>query len=121
MRALVTAVAMGSLALVALGSAQSKHLNPMIDLLSAKKPVFGLYTPRAGRGAAPRPPADVAKEALAYEAGDILFSGDMERNFDAGYGNFSQLVPRRPTSTSAASSILASAPSSLSTSRAPKK
>ncbi len=92
MRALVTAVAMGSLAFVALGSAQTKHLNPMIDLLSAKKPVFGLYTPRAGRGAAPRPPADVAKEALAYEPGDILFSGDMERNFDAGYGTFSQLV-----------------------------
>ena len=92
MRAFLTAVAMGSLAFVALGSAQTKHLNPMVDLLAAKKPVFGLYTPRAGRGAAPRPPADLAKEALAYEPGDILFSGDMERNFDTGYGTFSQLV-----------------------------
>ena len=92
MRGLLTAAAVGALMFVAGGDAQTKHLNPMVDLLAAKKPVFGLYTPRAGRGAAPRPPADVAKEALAYEAGDILFSGDMERNFDAGYATFSQLV-----------------------------
>ena len=92
MRAFVTVVAMAGVAAVGLGSAQSKHLNPLVDLLAAKKPVFGLYAPRAGRGAAPRPPADIAKEALAYEAGDILFSGDMERNFDTGYGSFSLLV-----------------------------
>ena len=92
MRVLVAAVAIGGLTFVALGSAQSRHLNPMIDLLSANKPIFGLYAPRGGRGSTPLPPATIAKEALAYERGDVLFSGDMERNFDAGFGSFSQVV-----------------------------
>jgi 4-hydroxy-2-oxoheptanedioate aldolase len=80
----------------------SARLNPMIDLLAAKKPVFGLYMPsaRAARGPAgstttPAPvktPADLAKEALGYEHADILFSGDMERNFDRGYASFSEVV-----------------------------
>ncbi len=72
----------------------------MIDLLQQKKPVFGLYAPsvpRAGRGAdapaAPvKTPADLAKEALAYEPYDILFSGSMERNFDTNYGPFATFV-----------------------------
>lgn len=80
--------------------AQSARINPMIDLLQQGKPVFGLYAPsapRAGRGAtAPatpvKTPADLAKEALAYEPYDILFSGAMERNFDAGYSQFAALV-----------------------------
>ena len=42
MRAIVTSVAVGSVIFAALGSAQTKHLNPMIDLLAATKPVFGL-------------------------------------------------------------------------------
>ena len=92
MRRIVIAAAAGTFTFAALISAQSKHLNPMVDLLAAKKPVFGLYTPGGGRGAPARPPADLAKEALAYEPGDILFSGSMERNFDTGYGSFSQLV-----------------------------
>ena len=89
----VVAAAIGSLMfLTPTGIAQSKHLNPLVDLLAANKPVFGLYAPRAGRGGPPRPAADLAKEALAYEAGDVLFSGDMERNFDTGFNNFSPLV-----------------------------
>ena len=92
MRAIVTSVVVGSVMFVALGSAQSKHLNPMIDLLAAKKPVFGLYAPRGARGSAPLPPTDVAKEALSYAQGDVLFSGDMERNFDVTFGPFSQVV-----------------------------
>jgi 4-hydroxy-2-oxoheptanedioate aldolase len=88
-------------ALSTLALAQPKgRLNPMIDLLEQKKPVFGLYAPsapRGGRGGATAPapaktPADLAKEALAYEPYDILFSGAMERNFDAGYASFAQLV-----------------------------
>jgi 4-hydroxy-2-oxoheptanedioate aldolase len=79
---------------------QTGRINPMIDLLEQKKPVFGLYAPsapRAGRGAdaAPAPvktPADLAKEALAYEPYDILFSGSMERNFDTNYGPFATFV-----------------------------
>lgn len=76
--------------------------NPMIDLLAAKRPVFGLYMPsaRAARGpagstASPAPvktAADLAREALGYEHADILFNGDMERNFDRGYASFSELV-----------------------------
>ncbi len=75
------------------------RINPMIDLLVQKKPVFGLYAPSPPRGnrgtAAPAPaktPADLAREALAYEHGDILFSGAMERNFDTGYTSFAAFV-----------------------------
>jgi 4-hydroxy-2-oxoheptanedioate aldolase len=100
MRAQTALAGLGVVALVGMGTAQSKsRLNPMIDLLEAKKPVFGMYAPRAqrGRGSAaaetpPKTPGDLAKEALSFEAGDILFSGDMERNFEAGYSGFSTLV-----------------------------
>jgi 4-hydroxy-2-oxoheptanedioate aldolase len=101
MRTRIVTAVIGVTALGALAIAQPKgRLNPMIDLLEQKKPVFGLYAPRAprgGRGGAPAPapartPADLAKDALAYEPYDVLFSGDMERNFDAGYASFAQLV-----------------------------
>jgi 4-hydroxy-2-oxoheptanedioate aldolase len=80
--------------------AQSKgRLNPLVDLLAQKKPVFGLYAPSAGRGAGPgapaaaaKTPADLAAEALAYENGDILFSGAMEGNFERGFAPFSEFV-----------------------------
>jgi 4-hydroxy-2-oxoheptanedioate aldolase len=104
MRARMTVAAVAACAgLTAITSGQgSPRLNPMIDLLAAKKPVFGLYMPSArpargpaGSTAAPAPvktPADLATEALGYEHADILFSGDMERNFDRGYAPFSALV-----------------------------
>jgi 4-hydroxy-2-oxoheptanedioate aldolase len=70
----------------------------MIDLLEQKKPIFGLYAPSAGRGARggaaqqadapPKTPADLAKEALAFEATDFIFSGSMERGVDAGLPAF---------------------------------
>ena len=101
MRTRIVTTVIGVTALAALALAQPKgRLNPMIDLLEQKKPVFGLYAPsapRGGRGGATAPapvktPADLAKEALAYEPYDILFSGAMERNFDAGYASFAQLA-----------------------------
>ena len=100
MRTAITSVAIGITALGALSFAQpSGRINPMIDLLQQKKPVFGLYAPSAPRGrggdAAPAPvktPADLAKEALGYEPYDVLFSGSMERNFDTNYGPFATLV-----------------------------
>lgn len=101
MRTAITSLAIGVTVLGSLNFAQgSGRINPMIDLLEQKKPVFGLYaptTPRPGRGAdaAPAPartPADLAKEALAYEPYDILFSGAMERNFDTTYGPFATFV-----------------------------
>ena len=100
MRTRIAAAAAGITIFGALSYAQpSTRINPMIDLLQQKKPVFGLYapSPRQGRGtdaaAAPaKTPADLAREALAYEPYDILFSGGMERNFDTGYGPFAALV-----------------------------
>ena len=75
-----------------------RHLNPVVDLLSQKKAVFGLYAPanrRPGRGGAvpadappPKTAAELAKEALANETADYLFDGTMEGNFDRGYGPF---------------------------------
>jgi 4-hydroxy-2-oxoheptanedioate aldolase len=94
---------LGAGSLGALAMAQPKgRLNPMIDLLAQKKPVFGLYAPanRAARpgAAAPqtavpaRTAADLAKEALSVANGDILFSGAMEGNFGRGYGPFAEFV-----------------------------
>lgn len=62
------------------------RLNPVIDLLVQGKPVFGVYAPRnpRGRRGAPAPetptrsPAELAREAVAYEATDFLFDGSME-------------------------------------------
>ena len=59
------------------GQAQTRQrLNPMIDLLEQKKPLFGVYwpgNPQGRRGGPPpadavmKPPADWAKDALAYQ------------------------------------------------------
>jgi 4-hydroxy-2-oxoheptanedioate aldolase len=68
------------------------RINPMIDLLEQKKPVFGLYAPSSPRGGPVRTSVELAKEALGYEKGDILFSGAMEGNFERGYGPFAELV-----------------------------
>jgi 4-hydroxy-2-oxoheptanedioate aldolase len=93
--------AAGVAALGALALAQPKaRLNPMIDLLEHKKPVFGLYAPAPPRGnrggtaapAAVKTPAGFAQEALGYENGDILFSGAMEGNFERGFGPFAEFV-----------------------------
>ena len=98
--ALVATVAAGSLVI---GQAP-KRLNPMIDLLAAKKPVFGLYAPANRRmgggpgmpGGAPRPaapPADapppktadqLAAEALANKNTDFIFDGTMEGGMERG-------------------------------------
>jgi 4-hydroxy-2-oxoheptanedioate aldolase len=82
----------------------------MIDLLIARKPIFGLGVPTAGRGggnrgggnrggaaaaggatAQPAPPpapaktpGDLAKDALAHPEADYFFTASMERNIDAG-------------------------------------
>jgi 2-keto-3-deoxy-L-rhamnonate aldolase RhmA len=91
------------------GFAQApKHLNPMIDLHAARKPVFGLYAPSnprvrpggpggAGPAAdAPPPPqktqAQLAADALAYTQADFIFDGSMEGDFDRGYAGFAEFV-----------------------------
>ena len=95
--ALVATVAAGTLVV----GQSPKRLNPMIELLSQKKPVFGLYAPANRRmgGGAPggampggasrpaAPPADapppktadqLAAEALANKNTDFIFDGTME-------------------------------------------
>src|SRR4051794_2923417 len=85
-------------AAVSVGTAQKKqHFNPVIDLLEQGKPVFGVYwptNPMGRRGAPPPPdapkktPAELAKDALAYEYSDFLFSGSMEGGVDRGLPAF---------------------------------
>jgi 4-hydroxy-2-oxoheptanedioate aldolase len=99
MRSMLMWAALGATVLGAAAVEQPKgRLNPMIDLLEQKKPVFGLYAPanrpaRRGEAApAAKTAADLAKEALSYEPYDILFSGAMERNFDRNVGPFAEFV-----------------------------
>ena len=86
-----------------LGLQQSqRRLNPVIQVLEQKKPVFGVYAPanrRGGRGAPPpadapppKTPAQLAQEAVAYTTADYLFDGSMEGNFDRSYPAFAEFV-----------------------------
>jgi len=84
------------------GQAQTRQrLNPMIDLLEQKKPVFGVYwpgNPQGRRGGPPpadavmKPPADWAREALAYRNADFLFNGSMEGGVDRAIGGVTDFV-----------------------------
>ena len=93
----VVVVALGTLAL---GQAPKARLNPIIDLLEHKKPVFGLYAPSNRRfpgaqpaaGAPQKTPAELAKEALGYANGDFVFDGSMEGNFERGLGPYAEFV-----------------------------
>lgn len=105
----VIATALALTTLVA-SEAGAQHINPVIDLLVAKKQVFGLYQPsnpmggrgRGGPGGAPAtPPADapapktnaqLAAEAVAYPHADFIFNGNMEGAFDAAYTPFSEFA-----------------------------
>ncbi len=87
--------------MVVSGHSESQRLNPVIDLLEQKKPVFGLYAPSNRRmppgpgqvAAAVQLPqksaAELAKEALAYDRSDFVFDGSMEGDFERGYAAFS--------------------------------
>ena len=107
MRAVVTVAGVAVLALGVSLSGQGKHLNPVVDLLASRTPVFGTSVPaapgggggnRGGGGAAaagapatpapaPAPvktPLDLAKDALAHPDIDYFFSGGMERGVATG-------------------------------------
>ena len=116
---LVAAIGLGS---GVAGQKPASHLNPLIDLHIQKKPIFGLYAPRAGggrgggnRGAAPgaaggggtvtaqpvlppppppvvRTPADLAKDALAHPESDYIFDGSMEGNVERALPAFTELA-----------------------------
>ena len=96
---------------VSLTAQQTTHLNPQVDLLIAKKAIFGLGVPTVGRqggggprgggmpGAAgatapaptpttppppPKTPAELAADAIAHPEADYFFTAMMERNIDGG-------------------------------------
>lgn len=81
-------------------TASAQHMNPVVDLLAKKQPVFGLYAPANPRGRPGQPaPAgpvksqeDLAKDAVAYKQVDYIFDGSMEGNYDAGYANFTMFA-----------------------------
>jgi 4-hydroxy-2-oxoheptanedioate aldolase len=93
-----------------IGEAQTQRkgrLNPIIELLEQKKPVFGLYAPSnrrpggRGRGAAgtaqtpappPKTPLELAKEALAYPHADFIFDGSMEGGVDRALPAFTEFA-----------------------------
>ena len=90
------------------------RFNPMVELLAAKKPVFGLYAPSNRRfggggpggapGGAPRPaapPADapppksqaeLGKDAITFANSDFVFDGSMEGNFETAAPLFQELM-----------------------------
>ena len=111
----LTMTAAVAIAAATLTTAQAPaRFNPMVELLAAKKPVFGLYAPsnrRFGAGGAgqaggagarpaappadappPKTPAELAKEAVAFAGSDFIFDGSMEGNFDPAAAQFQELM-----------------------------
>lgn len=96
----VVVLALGLLSIV--GRAQPRQrLNPMIDLLEQKKPVFGVYwpgNPQGRRGGPPptdavmKSPAQWATDALAYRNADFLFNGSMEGGVDRAIGGVTDFI-----------------------------
>jgi 2-keto-3-deoxy-L-rhamnonate aldolase RhmA len=103
-------LAIGATAIVD-GQKTPAHLNPMIELHAQNKSIFGLYAPSNPRGrgnlggaaattpATPPPappvlktPAELAKEALAYDKSDFVFDGTMEGGVDRGIPGFTEFV-----------------------------
>ena len=81
----------------------TRRLNPVVELLAQRKPVFGVYAPRnprAGRGgAAPeatqqatKTPAQLAQDALDYKSSDYIFDGTMEGAFDTALPVFAEFM-----------------------------
>jgi 4-hydroxy-2-oxoheptanedioate aldolase len=100
------AIGASGLVIVQAQTARKPRLNPIIELLEQKKPVFGLYAPsnrrpggRGGALAAPQTPVppqktplELAKEALAYTQADFIFDGTMEGGVDRGLPAYSEFV-----------------------------
>jgi len=80
-----------------------RRLNPVVELLAQKKPVFGVYAPRNPRGgrggAAPeatqqavKTPAQLAQDALEYKSADYIFDGSMEGDIDGALPVFAEFM-----------------------------
>jgi 2-keto-3-deoxy-L-rhamnonate aldolase RhmA len=94
-------LAAGSLSIGLVHAQKRQRMNPVIELLEQKKPVFGVYWPTSaqGRRGAPPPtdvppkqPGELAREALAYQASDFLFSGSMEGGVDRAIGPVADFI-----------------------------
>jgi len=94
---LMTAVVALMLSAAATTATAQSRLNPVVGLLDARQPVFGLYAPanRRVRPGAAAPSADsvkspdqLAAEAVAQRTSDYIFDGTMEGNFENGYASF---------------------------------
>jgi 4-hydroxy-2-oxoheptanedioate aldolase len=106
--AVVSGALLGGMVLLEAQASRKQRLNPMIELLEQKKPVFGLYAPSnrrpGGRGpggaaAAPqtpappqKTPAELAQDAVAYKQTDYIFDGSMEGGVDRGLPAYTELV-----------------------------
>jgi hypothetical protein len=95
------AVIVGGLSTSTLASQSGTHLNGVIDLLAAHKPVFGVYAPRNPRArpgatvpdtARLKTPTELAKDALGYTTADYVFDGSMEGDFDRAFPAFSEFA-----------------------------
>ncbi len=81
---------------------EPKRLNPMIELMAAKKPVFGLYAPSnrrfagatgaPGATSAPKTAAQLASDALANTNTDFIFDGSMEGGMERALPAFTDFV-----------------------------
>ena len=100
MRHHVLLAALATAVLTGTAFAQAKpHLNPVVDLLAQKKPVFGVYGPRNPRARPGQPdtvrqktPSELAKEALGYTTADYIFDGSMEGDFDRALPAFADFA-----------------------------
>ena len=100
MRHRLVLAALSTVIVSSAASAQATpHLNPVVDLLAQKKPVFGVYAPRNARARPGQPdtvkqksPAELAKDALGYTAADYIFDGSMEGDFDRALPAFADFV-----------------------------
>lgn len=96
-RLLLTMMSPALLGTAAFGQG-APHLNPVVDLLAQKKPVFGVYAPRNPRirpgapatvdTARQKTPAELASDALGYAGADFIFDGSMEGDYDRAYPAF---------------------------------
>ena len=96
---MLTVAAVSVLGGVGLQKSQ-RRFNPVVEVLAAGKPVFGLYAPANRRGGAPPPadapppktPTELAREAIGNTTADYLFDGSMEGDFDRGYAPFTEFM-----------------------------
>jgi hypothetical protein len=88
---------------LASGQAPRTRLNPLVELLEQRKPVFGLYAPSNRRpgppgATAPSPeppkktPLELAQDALACRSSDYVFDGSMEGGLERGLPAFTEFV-----------------------------